>query len=314
MDAFSKSKVELEDALKHLLKAERAGRKPGADSLAGALGLERNHAVELLARLSASGLVDWRDDGYVLTRQGRSYAMQMIRAHRLYETYLADQTGVLDRKWHAIAETEEHRIGPEALRHMEAALGYPRFDPHGDPIPSEEGELPALAGVSLINLADGAVCRVVHVEDEPEKVFDRIADYQIAAGVKIEVVSRNPSGMLIKMEGIHIRLDEPMAANITVQVLPESERPDPALYRLSTLGQGEAAEVDSLSPACRGAERNRLLDLGVVAGASIRYEYAGPSGYPVAYRIRGALMALRREQTDRILVRREKLNLAAEAT
>lgn len=298
------NRIEAEDALKHLLKEERSGRRPTADSLAGALGTGRDHAVELLAALSSSGLVDWIRDGYELTRHGRNYALQVIRAHRLYETYLADQTGVMDSRWHRLAETEEHRITPEDVRRMDAELGFPRFDPHGDPIPSEAGEMPSLQGVPMISLAAGTVCRVMHVEDEPEKVFERLAARNIAAGAKLEVLERLSTGFRVRMEGDTFDLDEPMAANLTVSILPERERPDASVIRLSAIGEGGCAVVEGLSAACRGPERNRLLDLGIVPGAEIRYAYPGPAGNPVAYLIRGATVALRRQQADRILVRR----------
>lgn len=305
MNLASSNRIEVEDALKHMLKEERSDRRMTSDSLAGALGKSRDHAVDLLATLSSSGLVDWVKDGYGLTRSGRDYALQVVRAHRLYETYLADQTGVLDRRWHRLAEAEEHRISLEEVRRMDAELGFPRYDPHGDPIPSEGGELPVESGVPMLGFLAGMVGRVMHVEDEPEKVFERLAAHNLAAGAILEVLERLPTGFRVRMEGVTFELDEPMAASLTVAALPESERPVASVIRLAEIGAGERAVVVGLSPACRGPERNRLLDLGIVPGAEIRYAFAGPSGNPVAFHVRGALVALRKQQAERILVRRE---------
>ena len=76
------------------------------------------------------------------------------------------------------------------------------------------------------------------------------------------------------------------------------------MRRLSSIGPGESAEVVALAATCRGAQRRRLLDLGVVPGTRITNELRGPSGDPTAYRIRGALIALRRDQAHHIFVHR----------
>ncbi len=309
------SQEQLEDALKFLYKEERAGRSLTAESLAGGLAIPLDQASDVLRALSGSGVLEWHEESYRVTPPGSEDALRIIRAHRLYETYLANQTGVSDQKWHRIADQKEHQIDPEELRRIDAALGFPKFDPHGDPIPKEGAHLPPPQGSPLLSLKSGSVCRVLHVEDEPEQVYARISKTGIAAGTLLELGEQNANGLKLRMEGGNVFIDEAMAANLRVAPLPDSTGPDPDLEPLSNLKKGETATVHGLTPACRGPERNRLLDLGVVPGALISHEYAGFSGNPVAYRIRGALVALRSEQTRRIMVRRniKKLDLEVKA-
>ena len=73
-----------------------------------------------------------------------------------------------------------------------------------------------------------------------------------------------------------------------------------SLRRLSSLALNEVAVVSDISPACRGPERRRLLDLGLVPGTTVKAEFASPAGDPVAYRVRGALIALRAQQAEMI--------------
>ncbi len=82
-------------------------------------------------------------EGFVLTDQGREYALHIVRTHRLLERYLADRTGVLPEDWHGEAERREHKLSPEDRESLAARLGHPLYDPHGDPIPTAAGELPA---------------------------------------------------------------------------------------------------------------------------------------------------------------------------
>jgi DtxR family Mn-dependent transcriptional regulator len=95
-----------------------------------------------------------------------------------------------------------------------------------------------------------------------------------------------------------------VARNVSVRVLPEDETADEHVETLRDLRPGEMGRVVEISPACQGSQRRRLLDLGVVKGTEIRAELASALGDPIAYRIRGALIALRREQAEWIRVER----------
>ena len=99
-------------------------------------------------------------------------------------------------------------------------------------------------------------------------------------------------------------VDAISARNVTVQALPSGERADEALETLLDARSGEAVRVVGISSSCQGTQRRRLLDLGVVRGTEITPELVAAAGDPVAYRIRGALIALRREQASWIGIER----------
>jgi DtxR family Mn-dependent transcriptional regulator len=107
-------------------------------------------------------------------------------------------------------------------------------------------------------------------------------------------------------------IDAVMAGNVTVRLLPASERTDAARVTLLEAAESETVRVVGISQACQGSQRRRLLDLGVVRGAEVTPELVSANGDPIAYRIRGALIALRRAQAEEILVERLQEHLAEE--
>ena len=88
------------------------------------------------------GLVSTSEENLKLTNNGKSYALRVIRVHRLWEKYLADETSVEELEWHASAEEIEHLLTPEEADELAAQIGNPVFDPHGDPIPTSDGKFP----------------------------------------------------------------------------------------------------------------------------------------------------------------------------
>jgi DtxR family Mn-dependent transcriptional regulator len=292
----ARDRVAIEDALKHLHECQPVT----AHSLAGALGIDLDAATSLLAKLEHSGLVTLKASRYELTDAGRSYARQVIRAHRLYETYLAQETGMGAEAWHAEAERMEHALTGEKADRLAHELGHPRFDPHGDPIPTATGELPALRGTPLLECPVGWEGRVVHIEDEPHRGYAEIVASGLTPGMRFRIVEADEQSVRLNAEGRTMQLSRVAAGH----VLAAREHFDETITRLSTLREGERAAVVGLSSAVRGAERNRLLDLGVVPGTVVEIDMASPAGNPIAYLIRGASIALRREQAERILVRK----------
>jgi DtxR family Mn-dependent transcriptional regulator len=238
-----------------------------------------------------------------LTAEGRSYALRVIRVHRLWERFLADRTGVAESQWHHQADRKEHHLTPEQVEHLSAELGHPVFDPHGDPIPTPEGEMPARQGVPLSALDAGATARVVHVEDEPDTVYAQLVAARLYPGITIRVLEKTRDRLRIEADLQEHILAPVVASNLTVQPIGDALDARAPDRRLSSLCIGQEALVVDISPACRGIERRRLLDLGVVPGTRVRAELESAGGDPTAYRIRGAMIALRKDQADLIYVR-----------
>lgn len=289
--------------MKHVFQCEYDRLTASADSVAGALGLARERARALVDRLAEGGLLRIESGALRLTDAGRDYALQILRAHRLYETFLARETGLTSSEWHRHAEVHEHSLSPESVDALADRLGHPRYDPHGDPIPTRQGELPPLRGHPLREWPIGVEARIVHVEDEPPGVYRAIAELRLAPGMRLVIDARGAEGLAVRCEGRALILPPGLAANVAVGELESARMAEEPTRRLADLRAGETSEVMGLSPAIRGRERHRLLDLGFVPGSPVAVAFDGPFASPTAYRVRGSTIALRREQAEQVYIR-----------
>jgi DtxR family Mn-dependent transcriptional regulator len=294
------ARVQVEDALKHLFHSSEAGLTGTLESLAGALQISCDTAAQLARHLEQRSLVAAEGVGLSLTPEGRLYALQVIRTHRLWEHYLANETGVSEREWHSRADRVEHQMSPEEVNALSARMGHPVFDPHGDPIPSAAGEVRGVEGQPLNTMSAGSLVRVVHIEDEPESTYRELLAARLEPGMTLSIREANDRGVELDTGVSQCQLSPVVAANVTVLPLPDEAARELRIRRLSSLATGEEGTVSGISPACRGVERRRLLDLGLVPGTRVGAEFASPAGDPVAYRVRGALIALRNQQADMI--------------
>jgi DtxR family Mn-dependent transcriptional regulator len=183
-------------------------------------------------------------------------------------------------------------------------LGNPRFDPHGDPIPTEDGAVEEEPGVSLASLERGERATVMHLEDEPPVVYAQLVALGMWVGMDVRMEARNDERVVFEGDGRRLVLAPLMAENVSVRRLEAHELPvrEEAAETLATLQPGDSADVIRVSAACRGLERRRLMDLGIVAGTRVTFERRGLTGGLSAYRVRGALIALREEQAAMIAV------------
>ncbi len=295
-----KERILFEDALKHFHGCAFQGQKTSADSLAGALSLSRSAAGRLMARLEQAGLIEPRSGSYELTTVGTDYALQIIRAHRLYETYLARESGLKPAEWHRRAHIVEHRLHPQEVDDLADRLSRPRFDPHGDPIPTRSGRLAPREGCNLLEWPLAKMGEIEHIEDEPTATFHLVQTAGLYPTMRLLLEENSPQVVRLYCEGRHITLPRNAAAHITVkEPLPENQsRPFPT--RLRDLPPGEKGLVAGLSPYFRGAERTRLLDLGFVQGSTIERVLTSPLQSPIAFLLRGAMVALREEQAEHV--------------
>jgi len=304
-------RVLLEDALKQLYDEEYLGRLGSLNGLAGALGISRNRAADLVGRLEALELIVHEEAGMRLTAEGRSNALRVIRIHRLWERYLAEHSGLDQTEWHERAERLEHRTSEAETDAMARRMGDPRYDPHGDPIPTVTGEIVPRRGQPLADLRPGDRATIVHVEDEPAAVYAQLVAEGIEPLMTVRVLEVSGERIRVELDGDECVLAPVVARNVSVVPLaaPQAEAAVPA--KLSGLSPGERGVVVSISRACHGAQRRRLLDLGLVPGTEVEAEMAAPSGDPMAYRIRGATIALRRDQADRVHIERRAEEIAS---
>jgi len=292
----------IEDALKHLFEQEYRGRHASLTSLEGALRLSDGPVLALVARMQALDLVRARGQEFDLTPEGERLALQVVRAHRLLERYFADEARLPLGQVHAVAERREHSLSAEDVERLSADLGHPTFDPHGDPIPTREGDVPPAAGVPVTSWAPETTGRIVHLEDEPPISFAQILAEGLRVGQIVRVIERTPQRVVLTDGENEFRLAPAVAANVFLAPATAAEGMADAI-RLPDLPDDALAEVVGLDDGCQGFSRRRLMDLGFTEGAHIQPVLKTFAGDPRAYRIRGTVVAVRRDQAVHVVVR-----------
>lgn len=297
---YASKKVLIEDALKYLYNCEYNNLNCTLTGIAGNLSISADDAADIVSRLESMGMLTAYSDALSITSEGRSYALRIIRVHRLWEKYLADQTSVHETEWHQKAEEVEHQLTPEQADQLAAQIGNPVFDPHGDPIPSSSGDIPAKKGKLLTEMKPGEFSIIIHVEDEPQAIYSQIVAEGLYPGMQIRMLEISDKRIKFVANGEECVLSPLIAKSITVGLM-KFEKPVEGKFKpLSNLKVGEKGKILGISKSLRGQQRRRLMDLGIVPGTEVEAEMVSVSGDPVAYRIRGASIALRKNQTDKI--------------
>jgi DtxR family Mn-dependent transcriptional regulator len=299
-------RVQVEDALKHLFEQEYRGRRASFASLAGALRLDDRRLMQQLERMQQQGLVIASGQEFMLTPEGERVARQIIRAHRLLERYFADEARLPLRDIHAAAEHGEHRLTHEQVDALDASLGHPRLDPHGDPIPGRDGQIAPADDTPVTAWAEGKFGRITHLEDEPPLAFAQILAEGLRIGQIVRIVERTPERIVLSDGDAEYRLAPAVAANVFLAPAAYPGATD--LVPLDALRNAEPGVIVALDEHCQGFSRRRLMDLGFTPGAHIEPALQTFAGDPRAYRVRGTLVALRHDQARHVLVRREPVN------
>lgn len=300
---FSEKEL-IEDTLKHLYNSEEAKTDTDENTLSKVLSISVKQAARLIKKLEESGLTENVDGKQKLTKSGRAYALKIVRIHRLLEKYFAENTSINETEWHKIAEAKEHQIDDDKARELAARLGNPLRDPHGDPIPTAGGEVYSHNGIPLSKLKVNDFGNIVHIEDEPKNLYKEISDSGIYPGMQIQIKDKKKDGIEIKGDGKRQYISNEAAGNITIVPLNKEEVVEQDYLPLSSLEVGEEAEVVGISKALRGMQRRRLLDFGIVPGTRIRAVLKSVGDDPVAYELRNTLIALRKNQSDYIFIRK----------
>jgi DtxR family Mn-dependent transcriptional regulator len=165
--------------------------KVSTKMLAERIGVSASTASESIRKLADQGLVDHEKYGAVtLTEAGRQAALAMVRRHRLMETFLVRELGYGWDEVHDEAEVLEHAVSDRMLARIEAKLGYPTRDPHGDPIPGADGQVPTPPARQLSTCHDGDAGTVARISDaDPEmlRYFDSVG---ISLDSRLKVLTR----------------------------------------------------------------------------------------------------------------------------
>ncbi|SMX94447.1 iron (metal) dependent repressor, DtxR family [Brevibacterium aurantiacum] len=212
-----------QDYLKAIWSAQEWGGTPmTATELANRFGTTKANVTEVLKRLDELGLivrVPYRPP--VLTSKGETIALSMVRRHRLLETFLVESLGYGWDEVHDEAEILEHAASDRLVDRIDAFLGRPQADPHGDPIPGPDGKIESHGSSLLLAEAEPGSYTVIRVSDADPSVLAHLAEVGVRPGARLDVTERESGG----------------AVSISVFSEPfESEQPG--------AGQGDVKRID----------------------------------------------------------------------
>jgi DtxR family Mn-dependent transcriptional regulator len=217
----------VEDYLKQLYLAhgESDGAPMPTGQLATAMGVVPGTATSMMKALADAGLVEYEPrKGARLTQHGEQLAVHVLRRHRLVELFLVEVLGLDWSVVHAEADTLEHAISDQVLERIDAVLGHPEVDPHGDPIPTHRGQVRQRPGTGLDECPPGEPVRVARVVDQTPE-FLRFADrHGLTPGATLRVVEREPAAGALRVRGSDgdvVALGLEAARNILVVRAPD---------------------------------------------------------------------------------------------
>lgn len=182
-----------ENYLKCIFKIgnENDSQEAGTNALAEDLTVKPASVNEMLKKLKEKKLVEYEKYGKIkLTKSGKEHAIDIIRKHRLWETFLYEK---LEFRWdevHEIAEELEHINSKKLIDRLDKYLNFPEYDPHGDPIPNDKGVLKKQSKKTLSQIEVGETCKMVAVKDNSSSFLQYVLSLGLGINNKIKIVSR----------------------------------------------------------------------------------------------------------------------------
>ena len=187
----------VEDYSKAIYVLESRHGVASTTGLAERLGVSAPAVSAMVKKLALLGYVSHvRYHGVRLTDEGRSVALEVLRHHRLLETFLVEELGLSWDRVHAEAEVLEHVLSEGLEARIAAKLGEPTHDPHGDPIPALDGTIDEPPTAALQGLPAGSRGRFVRVSDSDPVLLQELARLGIRPGEVVEVVKAHPSARI----------------------------------------------------------------------------------------------------------------------
>jgi DtxR family Mn-dependent transcriptional regulator len=214
--------IAVENYLKHvLLLSEGSADLVSMGALATALAVVPGTVTTMVKALADEGLVAHEPRyGVRLTAEGRRIALNVLRKHRLVETFLVNVLKMDWSKVHEEAEQLEHAISDEVLDRLDALLGHPPTDPHGDPIPSRQGKMSSLVYATLATCVLDRPLRIVRITEQSEEFLQFAEQNGLQPGTALRVTDRNLTAGLVtlkKSTGRAVALSVGAAGKILVE-------------------------------------------------------------------------------------------------
>lgn len=206
-------------ALLHLTMEIEDKVEAGTNELAFYLGVKPATATDMLKKLKEKKLISYEKYGKIsLSVSGRKQAIEILRKHRLWETFLYEKLEFTWDEVHEVAEQLEHIHSPKLVDKLDKFLGYPEVDPHGDAIPNAKGELKQSSKKTLFEVEEGKSCKMVAVKDNTAAFLQYVSQLNLRIDTSIKVISRQvyDGSMEIMIADSKIMVSQKFAENILI--------------------------------------------------------------------------------------------------
>ncbi|WP_420552806.1 metal-dependent transcriptional regulator [Tenacibaculum aiptasiae] len=215
---FSQSEENYIKTIYHLAAISDKGISTNA--IAKKLATKASSVTDMIKKLSDKEVLVYKKyQGVTLTDFGKRTAANIIRKHRLWEVFLVQKLNFTWDEVHEVAEQLEHIKSPKLIDELDSFLGYPKRDPHGDPIPDKDGNLPQIQKslLSTLEKSEKGVC--VGVNDTSSEFLRFLDKQEIGLGKNIEVLDKEPfdDSFLVKINGKEMTISNKVANNIYIQ-------------------------------------------------------------------------------------------------
>ncbi len=179
--------------------------------------------TDMLRKLAEKGWVNYQKyQGVRLSAEGEKIALSIVRKHRLWEVFLVDKMGFNWDEVHEIAEQLEHIESDQLINKLDEYLGFPKTDPHGDPIPNKDGILPELAYSHLSDIKATKTCKLMGVAQDSAVFLQLLTKLNLSLGAKLDIQEINEFDRSIFVsinESTPIFISHEVAKNILVKIL-----------------------------------------------------------------------------------------------
>lgn len=176
--------------------------------------------TDMLRKLSDKALIHYEKYKKVqLAESGTIAALLILRKHRLWETFLHKKLNFSWDEVHEVAEQLEHIHSQKLIERLDEFLGFPEYDPHGDPIPKSNGDMPVSTALMLSEMKIGDSCKIVAVKDTTTAFLQQLQRFDIKIGSRLDIIERMPydNSIVVKNEADkELQLSEKIAANLLV--------------------------------------------------------------------------------------------------
>jgi len=202
----------------HLSQGESEGISTNA--IAAKIETKASSVTDMIKKLNEKKLVTYQKyQGVTLTSEGIMAAKMIVRKHRLWEVFLVDKLAFNWDEVHAVAEELEHIKSEKLINKLDAFLGYPTEDPHGDPIPNAKGEIKKINKMLLSETKVGQQIICVGVKDSSTEFLQYLDKQKIALGTSIEIVEIEPfdQSYIVNINEITLTITKKIANNLFVQ-------------------------------------------------------------------------------------------------